>query len=133
MPRFHPTKKWSQLVKTHVWFEVFTAVTSGTWRHVDLVKTDVSEKHIASIFRKYASEKIVKPLLTDLIYTFLRNVGSYKTHKAQHSRRRHSSFLRHSARLSAHPNALIVNVMELPDNRRLRRRLPNDVPTRFLV
>jgi hypothetical protein len=39
----------------------------------------------------------------------------------------------YSARLSAHPNDLIVNLMELPDNRRLRRHLPNDLPTRFLV
>jgi hypothetical protein len=39
----------------------------------------------------------------------------------------------YSARLSAHPNDLIVNLVELPDNRRLRRHLPNDLPTRFLV
>jgi hypothetical protein len=39
----------------------------------------------------------------------------------------------YSARLSAHPNDLIVNLMELPDNRRLRRHLPNDLPTRFPV
>jgi hypothetical protein len=39
----------------------------------------------------------------------------------------------YSARLSAHPNDLIVNLTELPDNRRLRRHLPNDPPTRFLV
>jgi hypothetical protein len=39
----------------------------------------------------------------------------------------------YSARLSAHPNDLITNLMELPDNRRLRRHLPNDLPTRFLV
>jgi hypothetical protein len=39
----------------------------------------------------------------------------------------------HSARLSAHPNGLIVNLMELPDNRRLRRDLPNDLPARVLV
>jgi hypothetical protein len=39
----------------------------------------------------------------------------------------------HSVRLSAHPNDLIVNLTELPDNRRLRRHLPNDLPTRFLV
>jgi hypothetical protein len=38
-----------------------------------------------------------------------------------------------SARLRAHPNELIVNLIELPDNRRLRRHLPNDLPTRFLV
>jgi hypothetical protein len=30
-------------------------------------------------------------------------------------------------------NDLIVNLKELPDNRRLRRHLPNDLPTRFLV
>jgi hypothetical protein len=38
-----------------------------------------------------------------------------------------------SARLSAHPNGLMVNLIELPDNRQLRRHLPNDLPTRFLV
>jgi hypothetical protein len=39
----------------------------------------------------------------------------------------------YSARLNAHPNDLTVNLTELPDNRRLRRHLPNDLPTRFLV
>jgi hypothetical protein len=35
----------------------------------------------------------------------------------------------YSACFSAHPNDLVVNLMELPDNRRLRRQMP----TRFLV
>jgi hypothetical protein len=39
----------------------------------------------------------------------------------------------YSDRLIAHPNVLIVNLIELPDNRRLRRHLRNDLPTRFLV
>jgi hypothetical protein len=39
----------------------------------------------------------------------------------------------YSAPLCAHPNGLVVNLMELPDNRRLRRHLPNDLPTRFLM
>jgi hypothetical protein len=38
-----------------------------------------------------------------------------------------------TARLSAHSNDLIANLMELPDNRRLQRHLPNDLPTRFLM
>jgi hypothetical protein len=45
--------------------------------------------------------------------------------------RRYSS--QYSARLSARPNDLIVNLIELPDNRRLRRHLPNDIRTKFLV
>jgi hypothetical protein len=45
--------------------------------------------------------------------------------------RRYSSH--YSARLSAHPNDQIVNLMELRVNRRLRRHLPNNLPTRFLV
>jgi hypothetical protein len=45
--------------------------------------------------------------------------------------RRYSS--QYSARLSAYPNDLIVNPIELPDNRRLRRHLPNDLPIIFLV
>jgi hypothetical protein len=44
--------------------------------------------------------------------------------------RRYSS--QYSARLSTRPNDLIVNLIELP-NRRLRRHLPKDLPTRFLV
>jgi hypothetical protein len=39
----------------------------------------------------------------------------------------------YSVRLSAHPIGLIINFMESPGNRRLRRHLPNDLPTRFLV
>jgi hypothetical protein len=39
----------------------------------------------------------------------------------------------YNARFRAHPNDLIVNLNELPDKRRLRRHLPNDLPTRFLV
>jgi hypothetical protein len=45
--------------------------------------------------------------------------------------RRYSS--QYSARIRAHPNDFIVNLIELPDNRRLRKHLPNDLPTRFLV
>jgi hypothetical protein len=45
--------------------------------------------------------------------------------------RRYSSQYR--ASLSAHPNDLLVNLIELPENRRLRRHLPNDLPTRFLI
>jgi hypothetical protein len=45
--------------------------------------------------------------------------------------RRYSS--QYSARLSAHPNDLIVYLTELPDNSRLLRHLPNNLPTRFLA
>jgi hypothetical protein len=33
----------------------------------------------------------------------------------------------YSARLSAHPNDLVVNLMEQPYNKRLQRHLPNDL------
>jgi hypothetical protein len=39
----------------------------------------------------------------------------------------------YSARLSTHTNDLVVNLMAQPDNKRLRRHLSNDLPTRFLV
>jgi hypothetical protein len=39
----------------------------------------------------------------------------------------------YSACLKVHPNDLIVKLMELPENRRLRRHLPSDLLTRFLV
>jgi hypothetical protein len=40
----------------------------------------------------------------------------------------------YGACLSEHPNDLTVNLMEQPNNnRQLRRHLPNDLPTIFLV
>jgi hypothetical protein len=39
----------------------------------------------------------------------------------------------YDARLSAHPNDLTANLTELPENGRLRRHLPNDLSTRFLM
>jgi hypothetical protein len=37
----------------------------------------------------------------------------------------------YSHRLSAHPNDIILPLLEPPDHRRLRRFLPNDLPTKF--
>jgi hypothetical protein len=37
----------------------------------------------------------------------------------------------YGARLSTHPNHLAVNLLRMPDNRRLRQYLPNDLPARF--
>jgi hypothetical protein len=37
----------------------------------------------------------------------------------------------YSLRLCVHPNDLIIPLLEPPDHRRLRRFLPNDLPTRF--
>jgi hypothetical protein len=39
----------------------------------------------------------------------------------------------YSACLSTHPHDLVVNLIELPDNKRLQRHLPNDLPIRFLL
>jgi hypothetical protein len=42
----------------------------------------------------------------------------------------------YSARISAHPNGLVVNLMELPDNRQLQRHQPNNaqkIPSVILV
>jgi hypothetical protein len=39
----------------------------------------------------------------------------------------------YNARLSVHPNDPVPNLMAQPDNRRLRRHLPNDLSTRFYV
>jgi hypothetical protein len=55
----------------------------------------------------------------------------FQTPTVKEEIRRYSS--QYSARLSAHPNGLVVNLIEQPDNRRLRRHLPNDLPTKFLV
>jgi hypothetical protein len=70
------------------------------WRRVDLVWTDVSEEHIAYIFRveKSASEEPAWSCRQQTASypedggdTFPRNVGSYKIYTAPHPRRTHSS------------------------------------------
>jgi hypothetical protein len=58
-------------------------------------------------------------------------IKDFRTPRVKEEIRRYSS--QYSARLRTHPNALIVNLMELIDNRQLRRHLPNNLPTRFLV
>jgi hypothetical protein len=59
------------------------------------------------------------------------SLGDLQTPAVKEEIRHYSS--QYSARLSTHPNDLIVNLTELPDNRRLRKHLPNDILTRFLV
>jgi hypothetical protein len=61
--------------------------SSAMLRCVALARTDVSEKHIASIIRVTG----IGELETPLAVTINRNVCSYKSHTALHSRRRNSS------------------------------------------
>jgi hypothetical protein len=69
-------------------------------RRVALVRTDVSEEPSASIIRvirigelgtTLAGTSNRRKLRRKSLSTFLRNVGSYKSHTAQQPRRRHSS------------------------------------------
>jgi hypothetical protein len=39
----------------------------------------------------------------------------------------------YSARLTAHPNDILLTLLEPPERKRLRRHLPNVLPTRFMV
>jgi hypothetical protein len=39
----------------------------------------------------------------------------------------------YNARLTAHPNDILLTLQEQPERKRLRRHLPNDLPTRFMV
>jgi hypothetical protein len=74
------------------------------WCRVGLIRTDVSEEPIASIFRVQKLRERRKVLvfqvvssLEDFQYpedggdTLLRNICPYKTHTVSHPRRRHSS------------------------------------------
>jgi hypothetical protein len=75
--------------------------SSGMWRRVVLVRTDVSEERIAYIIRATRVGDIGTTLaLTknrstlrhpdDRDDKFLPNVGSYKSHAGSHPRKRHS-------------------------------------------
>jgi hypothetical protein len=58
--------------------------------------------------------------------------GYPETQAVKEEIRHYSS--QYSARLIIHPNDLVVNLMAQPDNRRLRRRLPNGLlPDSFLI
>jgi hypothetical protein len=39
----------------------------------------------------------------------------------------------YSTRLTAQPNDILLTLLEQPELKRLRRHLPNDLPTRFMV
>jgi hypothetical protein len=39
----------------------------------------------------------------------------------------------YSGRLSVHPKDILMNIMAQADNRRLRRHVPNDLPTWLIV
>jgi hypothetical protein len=66
--------------------------SSVMWRPVDLVRTDVSEEYVASIFKAdRISELGTKLALVSRQDIFSRNVGSNKNHTAPGPRRRHSS------------------------------------------
>jgi hypothetical protein len=39
----------------------------------------------------------------------------------------------YGARLTAHPNDILLTLLERPERRRLRRHLPNDLLTGFMV
>jgi hypothetical protein len=39
----------------------------------------------------------------------------------------------YSARLTAHPNDILLTLLKQPERKRLRRHLLNDLPTRFMV
>jgi hypothetical protein len=76
-------------------FNLWRMSSSGMWRRVYIVWTDISEERISSIFRvqKSASEEPAwaGDYPEDAGDTFFRNVGSHKIYTAPHPRRRHSS------------------------------------------
>jgi hypothetical protein len=87
-----------------------------------------SNREILERFQSKALHMIVDPP-SYVLNTIIRRDFQIPTVKEEI--RRYSS--QYSARLSAHPNGLVVNHMEQPDDRRLRRHLPNDLSTTFLV
>jgi hypothetical protein len=72
-------------------------------------------------------------MIVDALWYVLNTVIWKDLHTPTVKEEIHRYSSQYSARLSAHPNDLIVNLIELPDNTRLQRHLPNDLPTRFLV
>jgi hypothetical protein len=57
---------------------------------VGLIRTDVSEEHIASIFRVERITELGMLTVTSIL-PFLQIIGSYKSHTASHPRKQHSS------------------------------------------
>jgi hypothetical protein len=66
--------------------------SSGMLRHVALLRTDVSEKRIASIICLARIGELGTTLAVNkqLKHTAIQNIASYKSHTAQHLTRRHS-------------------------------------------
>jgi hypothetical protein len=79
-------------------FLCWRMLSSGMWRRVNLVRTDSSEKRVASIFRVSACWSTANAFLNRGFSNpvhggdmFLRNVCSHKTHPTPHPRKRQSS------------------------------------------
>jgi hypothetical protein len=102
--------------------QIWTYATQ-LWGTASTSKIEIQERFQSKVLRMIADASWYVP------NTVIRRDLQIPTVKEEI--RRHSS--QYSARLSAHPTELIVNLIELPDNRRLRRHLPNDLPTRFLM
>jgi hypothetical protein len=83
------------------------------------------------IVRKFKSKTLLKTVNAPryLPNTVIRR--DLQTPTVKEEIRRYSC--QYSAHLSAQTKGLVVNLMEQPNNRRLRRHLPNDLPTTFLV
>jgi hypothetical protein len=106
---------------------IYKAILKPIWTYGIQLWGTASTSNI-EILKRFKSKAlcIVVDAPWDVLNTVIRR--DLQTPTVKEEIRRYSS--QYSARLSTD---LIVNLMELPDNRQLRRHLPNGLPTRFLV
>jgi hypothetical protein len=93
------------------------------------IKWDYKKKSNVEILERFQSK--VLRLIVDAPWYVSNTVIRYDLHMPTVKEEICTYSSHYSHRLSAHPNDLILPLLEPPDLRRLRRFLPNDLPTRF--
>jgi hypothetical protein len=111
----------SSFVSSYIW--IGRAMNSTLWGTASTSNIKILERHQSKSLHMIVDAPCYVP------NTVIRRDLQIPTVKEEI--RHYSS--QYSARFSAHPNDLTVNLIELPYNKRLRKHLPNDLPTRFLV
>jgi hypothetical protein len=114
-----------------------TSVLTRTKRH-NTPEDTILHSHRRENLRSYIEilerfqSKVLRMIVDAPWYVPSTVIGrDLQTPKIKEDIRHYSS--QYSARLSIHPNDLVVNLMAQPDNRSLLRHTPSDLPTGILV
>jgi hypothetical protein len=117
------------LLLRKIWQQQHSHIQSNTQANLDLWNTASTSN--TEILERFQSEVLCTTVDAPWYVTNMVIRRDLHTLTAEEEIRHYSS--QYSARLSVHPNDLVVDLMAQPNNGRLRRHLPNDLINRFIA